>query len=120
MEKSKYYRQGELVFKELSKEAFEQATVSPYRIHATVKEDGVIREGEKSGHKHQVNDGILYSDSNGNLYIKAKDLDSALDIEGGVKITHPEHKALRLEGKYYQVEIQREYDEAKHSRQVAD
>ena len=107
--KEKALRQGEIYLTPCPN--FEEDTNRSYDPLSEV-EGGVIREGEKSGHKHQVKGAKLYTDRGGNLYIKA-DSPSAV-------IEHPEHKPLKLNRKYYKVEIQREYDEAKHSRKVSD
>jgi hypothetical protein len=114
--KKQALRQGEILI--IETESFESDINSPYKFNQLkVVENGVIREGEKSGHKHQVKDAILYSDSEGNLYIKAESAQALIE--------HPEHKTLKLGKKvpgtvYYKVVIQREYDEAKHSRNVVD
>ena len=105
-----YLRQGEIVLREVG--SFENNLEEGAWGHLTRVENGVIREGEKSGHRHKVVDATLYSDSAGNLYIKAESAEALIE--------HPEHKNLRLNKKYYKVEIQREYDEAKHSHAVRD
>ena len=89
----------------------------------------VIREGEISGHKHEINTGTLVAVpelSRGRIFDTANQDtfnlprgDMFLTADHQIKITHPEHDTLPLDKGDYVIRIQREYDEGR-DRQVAD
>lgn len=74
----------------------------------------VIREGEKSGNKHEVRgDGqlVLFPDS-GDMAVKVG--------KKGAVVTHPEHKPVKLTPGTHAVKIQKEYDPKRDSKDVKD
>lgn len=131
----KYYRQGEILFvrmEGLTKGAMEQ-------INQKCKQFGngkVIREGEVSGHLHEVvGSGTLLevekrsyfrwneeSEKEDTEYesLNLNNVDLILKADDTLEIKHPEHKSLKLPKGEYFIRIQREYDEALQSRYVAD
>ena len=91
------YRQGELLFKKISKEQF-QGFKGEKLNHR------VIAEGETTGHKHELNNGILYKQRwNNTLFLE-------ISKEGAI-LTHPEHKPITFEQGFFEVITQREYTE---------
>ncbi len=110
----KCYRQGELLFIKVADiKALELKTIGE------VIPDKVIREGEVSGHKHEVK-------SPGAVLLKKRNVrsfyqnDTTFNLPEGqmflrsdnsISITHPEHKTLTLEKGDYVVRIQNEYTE---------
>ena len=120
---TKIYRQGELAFipiveiTEAEKEKL-NSCISP-------KNTNCIREGEVTGHKHEIIGNATLSDiSTRSVWINNQLVSlngqMLLDApEESVKIKHPEHQTLHLDkGKYF-IRIQREYDEEK-DRLVSD
>lgn len=94
-------RQGDILFvdvKELPKDV-------------KIKVDNVVAEGEATGHKHLLEDGILYESENGTLFIIAE--------QNTARITHEEHNPVTLPVGNYKVVRQREY-EPKGWRPVRD
>lgn len=75
------------------------------------KGDNIIIEGELTGHFHKVT-------SNGKLY--EKDGKIILEAKAGCILEHPEHKHIQVPEGTYEIEIQEEYDEVKHSAKVKD
>jgi len=79
----------------------------------------VIREGEVTGHKHEiVGGGVLvekgtldYVFENGESY-HLPEGQMFLTTDNEVVVKHPEHKDLKLKGNFI-VRIQREYDEVR-------
>lgn len=74
----------------------------------------VIREGEQSGHKHEVTgDGqlVLFPDT-GDMAVKVG--------KNGATVIHPEHKPVKLTPGTHAVKIQKEYDPKKDSKDVKD
>ncbi len=74
----------------------------------------VIREGEKSGHKHEVKgDGqiVLFPDT-GDMVVEVG--------KKGASVTHPEHKPVNLKEGNHAIQVQKEYDPQKHSKDVKD
>jgi hypothetical protein len=99
----KNYRQGDIIILGI--------TEIPYSYSKPILlATNVIREGEISGHKHEVKNGKLYEMS-GKIYIEA---------DRGCQVIHPEHKPIHLPKGKYEINIQREYDEAKDSKKVKD
>lgn len=116
----KAYRQGEILFIPVEKQSEERVN----RLHPTP--DNVIREGEVSGHKHEVigegelkeyNKWMLSGYSVGDNALP--DGDMFLTAKDEIKIVHPEHKTLSLPKGDYVIRIQREYDEER-ARRVLD
>ena len=133
---NEYYRQGEILFQriEIPKGA------RPKLIERLKKvENNVIREGEVSGHMHEVvGNGCLMAvgrpadsyvswneikpDGNGGEY-KSYSLpdntDMVITADNTIEIRHPEHGSLKLPKGDYRVVIQQEYDELQNIN-VAD
>lgn len=105
--KMEAYRQGEIVF-------IKKHGVRIAEDNYCDKGDKVIREGEQTGHLHEIV-------GNATLF-KHRWNDSAdmrmVAVED-VVIQHPEHADLKLTPGDYDVIIQREYDE-EHNRYVQD
>ena len=72
--------------------------------------DNVIREGEQSGHKHEVTGGQLH------MFGENKDHGMVLNSKNGASISHPEHKTVKVEPGKHAVVIQKEYDEKKDKK----
>ena len=74
----------------------------------------VIREGEKSGHQHKV-------EGDGQLVLFPETGDMVVEVgQKGAKITHPEHKPVKLPPGNHVVKVQKEYDPHKDSKDVKD
>ncbi len=73
-------------------------------------EHRVLAEGEATGHKHELESGILY-EKNGALYFQVEEPKTVLK--------HEEHGPLEFESGIYQVIRQREYD-PRRFRNVSD
>ncbi len=74
----------------------------------------VIREGEKSGHQHKV-------EGDGQLVLFPGTNDMVVEVgKKGAKITHPEHKDVKLPPGNHAVKVQKEYDPQKDSKDVKD
>ena len=99
----KNYRQGDIII--LGVEGMPY-----YYSKPTLLSTNVIREGEISGHKHELKGGKLY-EAGGKMFIEA---------DKGCHVVHPEHKPIHLPKGKYEIKIQREYDEARDSRNVKD
>jgi len=87
----KAYRQGEILIFKLPQNA-----VIPSYYSLTPQPDGVIREGEETGHEHKV-------EGDAQLTLFGKDKDEGVIEVGkeGATVTHPEHEDIKLgEGKY--------------------
>lgn len=118
------YRQGELIFLEIEK----MPNWVKDKILTNKKQLGkVIREGEITGHKHEItNQGaVLVENSDNSFYNyddeKQKDFKLPagtmfLTSKNTIKIEHPEHKTLTLPKGDFVVRIQREYDEDRDRR----
>lgn len=129
----KAYRQGELVFIPLDKKDSpllnlknDDRTESVWQKLQT----NVIREGEATGHKHEV---IAQTPSAVSLLAPTQEFinifpdmalvglqDRMLVAQESVEIVHPEHQPLKLGQGMYLIIIQREYDELKAERRVMD
>jgi hypothetical protein len=87
----------------------------PLPVEVTKRELGVVAEGEVTGHAHRLIGGEVWESADGQLAIVAKE---------GAVLTHEEHAHLALPvsvpGEAYPIIIQREYDDEKEWRQVAD
>lgn len=128
----KAYRQGELLFIPLGQE--DMATLTPDSKgqsypHWKKMDTNVLREGEATGHKHEV---MTQTPGAATLLAPASTLlrglpdmgligneDRLLVAEEAVEVVHPEHKPLRLLKGVFLVVVQREYDEVK-ARRVID
>jgi len=89
----------------------------------------VIREGEATGHKHEV---IEKTRGTATMLAPARQLlpglpnmdeigteDRLLTVKQPVEVVHPEHRPLNLPTGIYLIIIQREYDEVK-ARRILD
>jgi hypothetical protein len=106
-------RQGDLLFIPITNLA-EEVSLSDER---KVK-NGVIAEGEATGHHHRVAEADLaeaeiYRHWNGQMYMRVS--------EKGISIVHEEHNTVTLEPGEYTVHRAREFDYLQSvSRYVAD
>lgn len=91
------FRQGEIVITPTQKVKGSKLTTK------------VIREGEMTGHKHEITEGDLYLHE-GTMFLRAGD---------NTVLQHPEHKPISIPKGDYQITIQREYDE-RQNRSVMD
>lgn len=99
-------RQGDVLVFEVKR----KTKKSLYALGYKDKGDNIIIEGEISGHMHEVFNGKLYE----------KDGKIILEAQAGCTLKHPEHDAIRMPMGVYEIEIQEEYDEVKHSAKVKD
>lgn len=109
IEYEKAFRQGEILFFKVKK------TPETYGRKLLQVPDGVIREGEKEGHKHTVEgDKVqlsMFSDyEEGILKIDSK----------SAKVTHPEHGDLKLPKGDYVVKVQKEATGKNRTQKVKD
>jgi len=88
----------------------------------------VIREGEVSGHKHEVEGAgaklmdappSYMWDSTSQETFQLPDGQMFLTSENEIIVKHPEHNSLKLKKGNYVVRVQREYDEVEN-RMVMD
>lgn len=125
----KAYRQGELLFIELTQQ--ELSSIGPDSEHLRWNKlhTNVIREGEATGHKHEVitetpNAISILAPVNqfirglANMANIGSD-DRVLVATEPAEIIHPEHNTLALPKGNYLVIVQREYDEVK-ARRILD
>jgi len=128
----KAYRQGELLFVPLSPGDLKTLGFdSKDRLYPSWRElsTNVIREGEATGHKHEV---IEQTAGTATMLTPARrfmpglpDMDAVgeedrlLTVEQPVEVVHPEHRPINLTIGIYLIIIQREYDEVK-SRRIMD
>ena len=125
----KAFRQGELLFMPLSKEDYSRlldgrkdAADSGWQRLET----NVLREGEATGHKHEVLSrlaatAVLFAPPESLMpglpgMDRITDEDRLLVADGPVEIVHPEHKPLTLPKGIHLVIVQREYDESRSPR----
>jgi 5-keto 4-deoxyuronate isomerase len=106
----KNHRQGDLLFVPIS---------SPVDglMRKDFRKNGVIREGEATGHHHRVEDL-----STADVFLPQNGM-PIVNVGGkGAVIVHPEHKPIRLEpNTIYAVHLAREHDPMSRSnRTVAD
>ena len=96
MSEQKWYRQGEILINKI--ELISKVNMNKY------KENGVIREGEATGHLHKLDENAeLYENEDGVMFFRVKGESAVL--------SHPEHAPITFPKGDYQVTIQREYDE---------
>jgi hypothetical protein len=126
----KAYRQGELLFVPLCKDEMSEL-VPDNNSHSSWKklQTNILREGEATGHKHQV---ITQTPDVASILAPAGQFirglasmavigseDRMLVATKPVEVVHPEHKPLSLPEGNYLVIVQREYDEIK-ARRILD
>ena len=119
----KGYRQGEILFIPVKREKESLEKLKSQAWNFKAKPDMVIREGEVTGHLHEiVSDGAeLFEGDPSRLYgVELPKGDMYLTTDNQIKITHPEHATLVMPKGDYVIRIQREYDEAERYRYVCD
>ncbi len=120
----KTFRQGELLFVPLGKEDYARLFGDRRDLADLGWQDldtNVIREGEATGHKHQVLTKLAVSAA---LFAPPESWmqalagmdritgeDRLLVADGPVEIVHPEHRPLTLPKGIHLIVVQREYDE---------
>jgi len=125
----KAYRQGELVFISLTAAELQRMDSGASRgrfRHFKYLETDVIREGEATGHRHQLRMKLA---ATAMLLAPLAPLDSGLPdmarvgvddrlllADNAVQIVHPEHEPLHLPQGRYLIVVQREYEETGHYR----
>ena len=125
----KAYRQGELLFVPVSSDELKALEFDPgNQTHSSWSKLGtnVIREGEATGHKHEV---IEQTPGTATMLEPARRFlpglpnmdmigteDRMLTVREPVEVVHPEHRPLNLPVGIYLIVIQREYDEIKSHR----
>jgi hypothetical protein len=122
------FRQGELLFVKVKvPKEVDRAKIGE------VLSTNVIREGEVSGHKHEVIGGTLQTLEHRSHWFENKEKTSGygqdnyqlpegqmfLKGDNTIEIRHPEHKSLKLAPGEYVIRIQREYEEGR-DRLVSD
>ena len=126
------YRQGELLFVPVNSEELKGLEFDPEgRKYLSWNKLGtnVIREGEATGHKHEV---IEQTPGMATMLEPARRFlpglpnmdmigteDRLLTVKEPVEVVHPEHRPLNLPVGIYLIIIQREYDEVK-ARRILD
>jgi hypothetical protein len=127
----KAYRQGELLFVPLNREDVATLELTSSAAESSWKElkTNVLREGEATGHKHEVITqtpeavtmlapvSSFISGLSGMASIGNED--RALLANKPFEVIHPEHRPLRLPKGIILVIVQREYDEVK-ARRIMD
>lgn len=104
------YRQGEVLFIPIP--ILDESFLNKLQE----RKSNIIREGELTGHRHEVvGNGILFNNPHG-LSPTLEDgslltMDIYLKVKKEVGIKHPEHEMLYLPVQDYAVVFQREYDE---------
>jgi hypothetical protein len=110
------YRQGELAI--LGNTINQNVNIAELKKRGvlTVVKDGCIREGETSGHKHEVKNGelLLFKD-------KATGEEKMIvDAKKGTTITHPEHAPIAFDKKgKFEIKVQNEYKPGEKDGQKA-
>jgi hypothetical protein len=128
----KAYRQGELLFVPLSQTDLETLGFDPEdrkNLSWNKLSDNVIREGEATGHKHEV---IEQTPGMATMLAPSRQFlpglpnmdrigaeDRMLTVKQPVEVVHPEHRPVSLPVGIYLIIIQREYDEVK-TRRILD
>ncbi|MDO8303989.1 MAG: hypothetical protein Q7T18_12195 [Sedimentisphaerales bacterium] len=128
----KAYRQGELLFVPVGAYELKRLEYDPNdRTYPSWNKLGtnVIREGEATGHKHEV---IEQTAGTATMLEPARQLlpglpdmdmigseDRLLTVKEPVEVVHPEHRPLNLPVGIYLIIVQREYDEVK-ARRIMD
>lgn len=102
-------RQGDLLFVRI--QPFDQNVVGKVFAPRT---DNVIMEGEKTGHHHVLQEGVVLRAPSQLSPNVAESLGlhqqshALLHLEKPTTVEHPEHGAVKLEPGYYEVRRQRE------------
>jgi hypothetical protein len=96
------YRQGDIIFRKISKEEFEKKSreLTPNKI----SQKFVIARGETTGHSHRLVDfdeAIILQDRNGRYY---------LNLPQKARVIHEEHAPIELDDGYYEIWREQEYD----------
>lgn len=99
-----YYQQGDIILKQIK------------AIPSNVKEirliNGIIQEGEATGHAHKITGDYKYFEKDDKRYLRI--------INGGL-IKHEEHKEFEVPEGDYTIGIVREYDHfEEEAREVLD
>jgi len=128
----KAYRQGELLFVPLSEQDLGMLDIESKDLSFPrwkKLKTNVIREGEATGHKHEVvtqtpdSVTLMTPERQSTGGLPDMDLigseDKLLTVNEPFQVVHPEHKSLRLPKGSYLVVVQREYDEVR-ARRVRD
>jgi len=125
----KAFRQGELLFVPLGKEDHARLFADRKNLASSgwrQLDTNVIREGEATGHKHEVVTKLAAAAA---LFAPPESFlgglpgmdritgeDRLLVADDPVEIVHPEHKPLQLPRGVHLVIVQREYDETRVQR----
>jgi len=125
----KAYRQGELLFLPLCEQDVGMLNPEGRSLQHqrwTKLDTDVLREGEATGHRHQVLSrtalaATVLAPVQGVMtglpdMVPIGNEDRLLMADGPVDITHPEHRPLTLPKGRYLVVVQREYDEVRAHR----
>jgi hypothetical protein len=128
----KAYRQGELLFVPLSQADLQTLAFDPddsRDLSWNRLSSHVIREGEATGHKHEV---IEQTPGTATMLAPSRSFlpglpnmdrigaeDRMLTVKQPVEVVHPEHRPVSLPVGIYLIIIQREYDEVK-TRRILD
>lgn len=110
IEYERAYRQGEIIFLKVKKLP---AGFAGYGQGKRIA-DGVIREGEKEGHKHTVEGGDVQ------LSLFGDGEYGTLKLGDKATVTHPEHKNIKLPKGDYVVKVQKEATGKNRSQTVRD
>ncbi len=103
---TKAYRQGEILIFKLPKRMANRLLGLRSLMR---KPNGVIREGEKTGHEHKVEGDAQLSMFPNHAEPESPPEEGIIEVkEGGATITHPEHKDVKLEPGTYAVKTQKE------------
>jgi len=109
MTKKKFYQQGDVLFQPITKEEWDELQK---KGSLKQRKDGVLFEGEATGHIHRSIEGDVFLGENGELILRAPKGDT---------IIHEEHKKVKLPKGLYKVWKVREYDHfQQRSRSVMD
>ncbi len=106
------YRQGEVLIldKKTAKKRFDIDLDNVDLKNMPVVPDNIIREGEQSGHKHEVEGGQLH------MFGENKDQGMVLNSKTGASVSHPEHNTVKVPPGKHAIVIQKEYDEKKDKK----
>jgi len=109
METKKSPRQGDLLF--VPRPSHRRYTGDPKK-DPSFKKNGVIREGEATGHHHRIKD-----PSTADVFVPRDGMPSVSVGDRGATVVHPEHRDVELEpGTTYDVHFPREQDLTERSR----
>lgn len=92
----KMYRQGDLLFKKITE--FPETRLVKFFVEGN---EAILVSGETTGHSHKLNgDFDFYRDETQAMYF---------EVRTKAKVTHEEHKTIKLEKGKYALIRQREY-----------